>query len=228
MNDYSRVVVELRKKRHGTSKNEGKKTRNYNNCRGSTRSSFQGRYNSPPIHTRCWIESYMLFQSCIFFLTEVVYISGFQLFIVSLFLFSHPTNIARLEWVYFSFYFLFQFSFLWVVIFNSILLSLSPSLTPYSIKCICLFQLWKKPKKNNKKKRWVDKDIFAHFFRIILFSTFCRIFISFRFLKEETHINVWVYIIFIEILSNHNDFQWKKNRAKEHSDGEQKMCTFTL
>jgi hypothetical protein len=34
-----------------------------------------------------------------------------------------------------------------------------------------------KAKKQQKKTRWVDKDIFAHFFRIILFpQTFCAAF----------------------------------------------------
>lgn len=58
-----------------------------------------------------------IFQVFIFFLYSFSsrVVSGFQLNIVSLFLFSHPTNIYPVkEWVYFffSFYFLFQFSFL--------------------------------------------------------------------------------------------------------------------
>lgn len=63
-----------------------------------------------------WVLNW-IFHVFIFFLysfsSRVVYISGFQLNIVSLFLFSHPQTSTRLKS---EFFFLFRFSFLRVVI----------------------------------------------------------------------------------------------------------------
>lgn len=104
----------------------------------------------------------------------------------------------------------------------------SPSLLGLSVFCFTIAhsRVMEKAKKNIKKKRWVDKDIFAHFFRIILFSRkFCRILYHFAFERRDIRVSVYHFHW------NSFDSQWfpvkKKSKRTFRCEGRTKDVHFS-